>query len=46
MVAVNRAHTEVVAGAAQLGFPGVRLTPLADLGKELNAGVQSRWKFR
>jgi hypothetical protein len=34
MVAVNSAHTEVIAGAAQLGFPGVRLTPLTDLGKE------------
>ncbi len=33
MVAINSAHAEVIAGAAQLGFPGVRLTPLTDLGK-------------
>ena len=33
MVAINGAHTDVIAGAAQLGFPGVRLTPLTDLGK-------------
>ncbi len=33
MVAISSAHVEVIAGAAQLGFPGVRLTPLTDLGK-------------
>jgi hypothetical protein len=33
MVAIKSAHAEVIAGAAQLGFPGVRLTPLTDLGK-------------
>jgi hypothetical protein len=32
MVAINSAHAEVIAGAAQLGFSGVRLTPLTDLG--------------
>ncbi|KAL4514510.1 hypothetical protein Ndes2437B_g01024 [Nannochloris sp. 'desiccata'] len=34
MVAVHNAHLEVIAGAAQLGFPGVRLTPLTDLGTD------------
>lgn len=30
--AFEQAHADVIAGAAQLGFAGVRLTPLTELG--------------
>ncbi len=32
LAAIKTAHADVIAGAAQLGFQGVRLTPLSDLG--------------
>ena len=34
LAAIKTAHIDVIAGAAQLGFSGVRLTPLIDLGTE------------
>ena len=33
-IAIENAHSEVVNTAAQLGYQGIRLTPLSELGTE------------
>ena len=41
--AIGQAHADVIAGADQLGFAGVRLTPLSDLGEHFYVYYAGRY---